>query len=290
MIKRLKEIWDNWQRTKLREQMYLVIFKSHTPMGKMFDVVLIIVIIISVLLVLLDSMPVISSEWHDQLLFMEWVVTIMFTIEYILRIISTPRPEKYAFSGYGIIDLLATLPTYISYFFPGAQSFLTIRILRTLRIFRILKMVRYVTEAEQLARALYRSRYKIFVFFLALIALVTIIGTVMYIVEGPEAGFYSIPISIYWAIVTMTTVGFGDITPLTPLGQAIAAFVMLLGYSIIAVPTGIVGVEFAREITYKRKRETCPRCNLLEHPARANYCMRCGERLGEAQPDDEKAV
>lgn len=266
-----------------------IIYEADTPMGKWFDLILIFVILISVLLVMLESVTEIDAQYHEILLACEWVVTIFFTIEYIARIICIRRPASYIFSFYGIIDFLSTIPLYLSYIIAGSQVFLAVRAFRLLRIFRILKLVQFIGEASQLKEALKASRAKIAVFIYVVLILSVILGTLMYLIESEEAGFTSIPRSIYWTIVTLTTVGYGDIAPQTNVGQFIATLVMILGYGIIAVPTGIVTVEFARHGNGSEKGEagdwvhintqSCPNCSVEGHRDDAKYCYQCGEPL-----------
>ena len=230
-----------------RARLYEIIEGTHTPMGKLFDIVLLVVILFSVIIVLLESVPRIDAQYHEFLNISEWVVTILFSIEYLTRIIIAKRPRQYVFSFFGIIDLLSTIPKYLSLFLIGSQYFTALRALRLLRIFRILKLVRYVRESNKLLRALKSSRTKIFIFVFFMLIVSVLLGTLMYLIEGPENGFNSIPHSIYWTIVTLTTVGYGDISPGTGFGQFIASLVMIIGYGIIAVPTGIVTAEFAKD-------------------------------------------
>ncbi len=254
-------------------------------MGKAFDIVLFALIIISVILVMLESVASIDVKYHRQLLAFEWIVTIFFTIEYIARVISIKKPLKYVFSFYGIIDFISTIPLYISYFFAGSQVLLAVRALRLLRIFRILKLVQYVGEASQLKKALKASRNKIAVFIYTVLILSIIMGTIMYWVESDASGFTSIPRSIYWAIVTLTTVGYGDIAPQTPLGQLIATVVMILGYGIIAVPTGIVTSEITKQGLEEQRNkihlntQCCPSCSAEGHRDDATHCYNCGSQL-----------
>ncbi len=266
----------NW-----KEKLHEVIYEADTPAGKAFDIALIIVILFSVILVMLESVASIDQQYHDQLLLMEWIVTVLFTVEYILRIICISRPKKYIFSFYGIIDLLSTIPLYLSYIFSGSQVFLALRALRLLRVFRILKLVQFIGESSTLVKALNKSRTKIAVFIYAVLILSIILGTLMYLIEGDEAGFTSIPRSIYWTIVTLTTVGYGDIAPETPLGQFIATIVMILGYGIIAVPTGIVTVEFSKERRdlVHLNTQSCKSCSTEGHRDDAVYCFHCGDKL-----------
>ena len=260
-----------------------IIYEADTPSGKFFDITLIILIVASILLVMLESISEFDAKYHNTLLIAEWVITIFFTLEYIARIISIRNPKKYIFSFYGIIDFLSTIPLYISYFLAGSQVLLTLRALRLLRIFRILKLVRFIGEASNLRRAIKASRAKITVFIYTVMILAVIMGTIMYLVEGDESGFSSIPKSIYWTIVTLTTVGYGDIVPQTGLGQTIATFIMILGYGIIAVPTGIVSAEFTRlnrgEI--HTNTQSCPACGSEGHQDNAVHCFKCGTILNE---------
>ncbi|MFI8603868.1 MULTISPECIES: ion transporter [Cellulophaga] len=272
-----------------KHKIHEVIYEADTPMGKGFDIILIILIIISVIIVMLESIKELDAKYHSILLAFEWIITIFFTIEYIARVVSIKKPLKYIFSFYGIIDLLSTIPLYISYILAGSQVLLAIRALRLLRVFRILKLVQFLGEASQLKSALKASRAKIIVFLFAVLIVSVLLGTLMYLVEGEDAGFTSIPISIYWTIVTLTTVGYGDIAPITPQGQFIATLIMLVGYGIIAVPTGIVTVEFgkqtkgnsnAKEGTYVHvNTQSCPSCSAEGHRDDASHCYNCGSKL-----------
>lgn len=265
-------------RTRWQARLYEVIFEHHTAAGRTFDLALIAAIALSVLAVMLESVAPIRSRHGTLLHGIEWFFTILFTVEYALRLICVDRPRRYATSFFGVIDLLAILPTYLSLFVPGAQFLVVIRTLRFLRIFRILKLVQYLSEANLLSRALWATRRKIFVFVLAVLTIVTILGALMYVIEGAERGFDSIPRSMYWAIVTLTTVGYGDISPQTNLGQAIAAFIMILGYGMIAVPTGIVTAELTSAQQAVGTR-ACPVCSAEGHTADAAFCRRCGTAL-----------
>lgn len=263
-------------------RLHEIIYEADTPKGKWFDIILFILIIISVILVMLESVKEIDLKYHDILFTLEWVITIFFTIEYIARIISIKKPFKYIFSTYGLIDFFSTIPLYISYIFAGSQVLLAVRALRLLRVFRILKLVQFLGEASQLKKALKASRTKIAVFIYAVLILSVIMGTVMYLVEDDAAGFTSIPRSIYWAIVTLTTVGYGDIAPQTSLGQLIATIVMILGYGIIAVPTGIVTAEFTKQGKNNKvhlNTQSCPSCAVENHQDDAVHCFKCGCRL-----------
>ncbi len=262
-----------------RSIIHEVIFEADTRVGKLFDIVLIISILLSVIVVMLDSIAAINKEYGNFLYILEWVFTVLFTIEYILRIISVGKPLKYAKSFFGVVDLLAILPTYFSLLFPGSQYFLVIRVLRLLRIFRVLKLVQYTVEARSLRQALKASKRKIIVFVFTVLILVVIFGALMYVIEGEENGFTSIPRSIYWAIVTLTTVGYGDISPTTPLGQILAAIIMILGYGIIAVPTGIVTAEMAFAAGKNISTQACPDCSAEGHDSDAKYCKYCGVKL-----------
>lgn len=266
---------------RLRYRLHEIIFEADTPAGKLFDIVLILSIIASVVVVMLDSVAAFDARYGRLFFFLEWIFTLLFTIEYLLRLSCIGRPAKYAKSFYGIVDLLSILPSYVSLFLPSGKYLLVIRILRLLRVFRILKLVQYVGESNYLQRALWASRRKITVFLLSVFLLMVIFGSVMYIVEGAENGFTSIPRSIYWAIVTMTTVGYGDISPQTGLGQAIASFVMILGYGIIAIPTGIVTAELAYQQNVST--QACPECSAEGHDVDATHCKFCGAELNPHQ-------
>ena len=272
---------ENHILTRSKKKLYIIIFESDTPAGKAFDVALIISILLSVVVVMLDSVKWINAALGPLLYGLEWLFTILFTIEYVLRIYCTRRPARYIFSFYGIVDLLAILPTYVSFFIPASRYFIVIRILRVLRIFRILKLVQYLSESRMLIQALYATRRKIIVFLFTVLTLVVVFGSLMYVVEGKENGFTSIPRSVYWAIVTLTTVGYGDISPKTNLGQTIAAFVMILGYAIIAVPTGIVTAELSYARVSQRMKIKCPECGRHGHDDKARYCKYCGAALSE---------
>ncbi len=258
----------------------IVIFEANTPAGKAFDVTLIVFIMISVLAVMLDSVDWIHEEYGDWLYAVEWFFTIAFTIEYAMRLWCIQNTWLYARSFYGIIDLICIIPTYISLWFTGTQYLLVIRVLRVLRIFRVLRMVRYVGEAELITQALVASRRKITVFICSVLALVVIFGSFMYLIEGGiNDEFGSIPESVYWAVTTMTTVGYGDITPTTTLGKTLATLIMIMGYGIIAVPTGIVTMELNEANRRRANTRTCPMCSAEGHPREATYCWRCGEHL-----------
>jgi voltage-gated potassium channel len=266
-----------------RARLHEIIFEADTPGGRAFDLLLIWSILLSVLAVMLDSVAPIRARHGALLVRLEWGFTILFTVEYVLRLSCIGRPRRYATSFYGVVDLLAIIPTYLSLVFPGSQYLLVIRILRVLRIFRVLKLVQYLDEANVMLRALRASRRKIAVFFFTVLTLVVVFGAVMYLIEGAEHGFDSIPRSLYWAIVTMTTVGYGDISPQTPVGQALAAVVMVLGFAIIAVPTGIVASEMTRAEGGGPRRpvstQVCPQCSLEGHDPDARFCKGCGARL-----------
>jgi len=266
-------------KSRWRFKIHEVIFEADTPAGKWFDVLLIVSILVSVVMVMLDSVNTIQKTYGQILLAGEWLFTILFTIEYLLRLLSVGRPLAYATSFFGVVDLLAILPTYLSIFIPGAQYFLIIRLLRVLRIFRILKLVQYLGEASLLMQALRASRRKIIVFLLVVLILVTIFGSLIYLIEDPKDGYTSIPKSIYWSIVTLTTVGYGDISPKTSLGQALSALIMIIGYGIIAVPTGIVTVELAQAFGRKVSTQACLECSAEGHDSDAKFCKYCGARL-----------
>jgi voltage-gated potassium channel len=264
--------------SRWRNRLHEIVFEADTAAGRAFDLTVITLILLSVMTVLLESVREIRATSGELLSAAEWFFTVVFTIEYALRLISVKKPLRYALSFYGLIDLLAILPSYISLFVPGTQYLLTIRILRLLRIFRILKLTAYLSEANIITSALKASRRKIMVFLLAILALVTIIGTAIYVIEGEENGFTSIPTSIYWAIVTLTTVGYGDLAPKTPLGKVLASLVMIAGYAIIAVPTGIVTAELSRTAR-EASGQVCPDCHREGHDADAVYCKFCGAKL-----------
>jgi voltage-gated potassium channel len=264
---------------KWRQILFEIIFEAETPAGKWFDIVLIICISLSVLTVMLDSVSSVRARYGQFLYAVEWFFTILFTVEYILRLLCVRKPTRYAVSFFGIIDLLAILPTYTSLLIFGSRHLSVIRILRVLRIFRVLKLGHHTKEAALLRKALYASRRKILVFLFVVLTLVVIIGSVIYIIEGEENGFTSIPRSVYWAVVTLTTVGYGDISPSTAPGQFLAALVMILGYSIIAVPTGIVTVELSQAYTDKSTSQACPSCSAEGHDKDAEYCKFCGAKL-----------
>jgi len=265
---------QHW-RSKLHE----VIFEADTFAGRLFDLILILSIGLSVLAVVLDSVASVHYRWGRQLYLAEWAFTILFTIEYILRIISVKQPSRYIFSFFGLVDLLAIVPTYISVIFPGSQYLLVIRILRVLRIFRVLKLATYLSEAKLLTTALRHSRRKITVFLFTVVTMVVILGSLMYMIEGERSGFTSIPQSVYWAIVTLTTVGYGDISPITPVGKTLAAVIMIMGYGIIAVPTGIVTVELSRAAVVGVSARACESCGRDGHDADAVFCKHCGAKL-----------
>lgn len=263
-----------------RRRLYIIIFESDTPGGKAFDVVLLVLILLSILTVILESVASIQAAYGAELYMLEWFFTICFTAEYVLRIISAGYPWRYIFSFFGLVDLLSVLPSYLSLLYSGTRFLLVIRGLRLLRIFRVLKLTRYLGEAETLQMALRNSVYKIIVFIGAVLVVVVIIGAMMYMVEGPENGFTDIPTSIYWAIVTITTVGFGDITPLTPAGKFLASLLMLLGYGIIAVPTGIVSAELTKaDRAQYPSVSACARCKPEDHAPDAGFCRFCGATL-----------
>ena len=262
-----------------KEELYTIIFRTDTKASKAFDLILLISIILSVLIVFLDSVSSIHRDYGTYLLAGEWVFTILFTIEYIFRIYASRKPLRYIFSFYGFIDLLAILPTYLSLLFTGSQYLIVIRIFRLLRIFRILKLDRYIGASSILFESLKSARHKIVVFLSFVIALVVIMGALMYLIEGPENGFTSIPESIYWAIVTLTTVGYGDISPNTFFGKVVASLVMIMGYSIIAVPTGIITAELSHRKLKEKRQKICPECDQSGHIKNAKYCMNCGALL-----------
>jgi len=265
-----------------KSKIHEVIYEADTPAGKLFDVVLLILILASILLVMLESVNEFATQHATLLNTSEGIITGLFTAEYFARIISIKKPTKYIFSFYGIIDFLSTIPMYLSFFIVGSQSLIALRALRLMRIFRVLKLARYIGESNNIMRALNASKIKIGVFIMFILILCTILGSIMYLVESEQgSGFTSIPRSIYWAIVTLTTVGYGDIAPLTALGQAIASIIMILGYGIIAVPTGIVTAEFATmdKGNVHLNTQSCPNCSAEGHRNNAEFCFKCGENL-----------
>lgn len=271
-----------------RSKLHEIIYEADTPMGKLFDVVLLILILVSIVLVMLESVSEFDAKYHEILYVGEWIITIFFSIEYIARIITVKKPRAYIFSFYGIIDFLSTIPLYLSLLFAGSSFLLSVRALRLLRVFRILKITRYIGEASKLRKALLNSKAKILVFLFAVLVIAIIAGTLMYIIEGPEHGFKSIPISVYWCIVTLTTVGFGDIAPSTPLGQLLATVIMILGYGIIAVPTGIVSAEYTKSMDKPDamgkdyvhvNTQACPNCGAQRHRDDSKFCHKCGKEL-----------
>lgn len=265
---------------RLRHKLHEIIYEADTPFGKLFDLILLLLILLSIVAVMLESVASIHLLYGKELAIIEWIITIFFSLEYIGRIIAVKKPLKYIFSFYGIIDLLATLPAYIDLIFPGWHFLVSLRAIRLLRVFRILKLVHFVGASNQLVTALKKSRLKIAVFLFSVIVLCIILGTIMYMIEGPENGFTSIPMSIYWTIVTLTTVGFGDITPVTPFGQFVSMVIMILGYGIIAVPTGLVTAEFmSKDRTVNENTQVCPNCSADHHRDGAKYCYHCGHTL-----------
>lgn len=263
----------------VRRRFHEVIYEADTPAGKLFDLVLMFLILLSITAVMLESVASIQSRYGYELSVVEWVITVFFTLEYIGRLIALDRPMKFVMSRNGIIDLLALLPGYIDLLFPGWHFLVSIRAIRLLRIFRVLKLVQFTGASDQLVQALARSRQKIVVFLFAVVVLCVILGTLMYLVEGHKGGgFSSIPMSVYWTIVTLTTVGFGDITPVTPLGQFLSMVIMILGYGIIVVPTGLVTAEYLNRETYGNT-QVCPACSADHHRDDAQFCYHCGASL-----------
>ena len=280
----------------LRERLNAIIFGTSTQAGRLFDEFLLVAILASLVVVMLDSVLEVHHQYKIVLFYLEWLFTGIFAIEYLLRLYCSPKPLRYAFSFYGLIDLVAVLPAILALFVTSAQYLMLIRVVRVLRVFRILKLTPYLTQANFLLVAMRGSQKKITVFFACIMILVIIFGGIMYLVEGPEHGFTSIPKGIYWAIVTLTTVGYGDISPQTPLGQAIASLVMIAGYSIIAVPTGIFTAEMANAMReeFSAGMDTtsheCPTCSKSNHQAEASFCCRCGSALYPANIGSEKTA
>lgn len=264
--------------TNWRKKIYTIIFEAETPKGKWFDVILLWAIFISVLVVILETIPTFHAEYFAAFYIVEWTFTILFSVEYFLRLLSVKKPWLYITSFMGIVDLLAVIPTYLSIFIVGSQYLMVIRIIRLVRIFRVFKLIHFLNEARKLRKALRDSIFKITVFIGVVIIIVLIFATLMFLIEGPENGFSSIPKSMYWTIVTITTVGYGDIAPQTVLGRSLASIIMLMGYAIIAVPTGIVTAQFARKHTSKDsvRVTACPNCSQEGHDSNAEYCKHCG--------------
>lgn len=280
--KQRRELGEN---RSFRDRMHEIIFEADTPTGKFFDIALLVLIVLSVIVVMMESSDGWPEGWTEVFVVLEWVFTLIFTIEYVLRLWVTIRPMKYVLSFYGIVDLLAILPTYLSIFFAGSQTIAVIRALRLLRVFRIFKLGKYLSEGDQLRRAMVASRNKIMVFLFVVTILVILIGSLMYLIEGgSNKGFSSIPKAVYWAIVTLTTVGYGDITPSTNIGQFLSAIVMIVGYAIIAVPTGIVTNEMlqaGKKTSTRTNTQVCRFCAQEGHDDDAVYCKHCGGRLNE---------
>lgn len=275
---------DKNRNPNIRQKLYEIIYEADTPAGKWFDVILLILILISIIVVMLETVESLHAKYGFYFNIAEWVITILFSIEYILRVWTIKKASAYIFSFYGIIDFLSTIPKYLSLIFAGANILIALRALRLLRVFRILKLSPFVGESQGLMKALKASRAKISVFLLAVLILTIILGTIMYLVEYQHgSGFDNIPKSMYWAIVTLTTVGYGDIAPVTPLGQFIASIIMILGYGILAVPTGIVSAEYSRHKEKKIHHNTqvCPHCHATGHHDNAKYCYACGLSLNE---------
>ena len=265
--------------TGWRAEAHEIIYEADTPAGKTFDVFLILAILASIVVVMLDSVAAFSDRYGSTLRTAEWVFTLLFTVEYVLRLICVGRPLRYARSFFGVVDLLAIIPTYVSLLLPGAQYLLVIRALRMLRVFRVLKLAHFLAEVEVMMRAIRASVRKILVFVYTVVTLVVILGSLMYLIEGPEHGFTSIPRGVYWAIVTLTTVGYGDISPQTPAGQTLASLIMIMGYGIIAVPTGIVTAEMTRATRRPVSGQACKQCSCEGHDTDAIHCKLCGAKL-----------
>jgi len=264
---------------RLRRRLHIIIFEADTPAGKVFDVTLLCAIALSIVAVMLESVTSVADRFGDELRLAEWVFTLLFTVEYGLRMLCVDRPSRYARSFFGIVDLLAILPSYLSLLIPGSQSLLVIRALRLLRIFRVFKLAPFLREANVILTALRSGSRKVVVFLGTLLILVVILGSAMYIIEGEEHGFDNIPLAMYWAVVTMTTVGYGDLTPQTPLGRLLSTLVMVIGYGIIAIPTGIVTSEIIQAGRNPVTTRHCPSCLTEGHEPEARYCKDCAKRL-----------
>lgn len=270
---------DQQPKNTLRHRLHEIIYEADTRAGKIFDVILLIAILTSIVLVMLESVDSFDVKYHTFLDVSEWIITILFSFEYIIRILSIKKPLKYIFSFYGIIDLLSTIPKYLSLILVGSHNLAALRALRLLRVFRILKVTRYIGASNRLLLAMRASKAKIGVFLFFIVIICIILGTIMYMIEGEANGFTSIPRSVYWAIVTLTTVGYGDIAPQTPIGQFIASIVMILGYAIIAIPTGIVTSEMTKADTIHTNTQSCPNCLKENHVDDAEFCYNCGNKL-----------
>lgn len=299
MAKYTKEAYageaGQYRDRSVKQRLFIIIFGTDTKVGQAFDVVLLVMIGLSVLAVMLESVPSIAEKYGAELQVAEWVFTIAFTLEYFARVWVVKHSRRYIFSFFGIIDFLAAIPTYLSLVIAGGQTIAILRVIRLLRVFRVLSMSKYVNEGALLLKSLRKSKQRILVFFLGVLILVILVGSAMYLIEGPPNGFDSIPHGIYWAVVTLTTVGFGDIYPHTFTGRFLASFLMLLGYSIIAIPTGIVGAEMFSMQAEKKSEElddtvrACPECNENTHVNEAVYCHNCGEKLPEEDPEEDRS-
>lgn len=267
----------------LRQKVYIIIYGSSTVAGRTFDLLLLGVILLSLVLIMMASITRFDNQYHTFFIVSEWIITIFFSIEYILRIISNKKPLSYIFSFYGLVDLLSLLPMYLSFFFPGSEVLGVIRSLRLLRLFAILDLIPFLSQSSHIKESLKASTNKIIVFVYFVIVMSIVLGTVMFIVEGRENGFTNIPNSIYWCIVTMTTVGYGDIAPVTPIGKFIASFIMIMGYGIIAVPTGIVTAEFSKNRRKDHIKNHCPRCKTYIYNEYANFCYNFGKKLVDGE-------
>ena len=267
------------KQSALKKRLHEIIFEADTPEGKAFDVVLIIMILLSVTVVVLDSVTAIHSKYAEILLALEWFFTIIFTIEYALRLFCLERPSRYARSFFGIVDIISIVPTYISILIPGVQALLIIRVLRLLRFFRVFKMARYVSESRFIISSLKASKQKIIVFLFTVLTIIIVVGALMHVVEGGRQGFENIPQGMYWAAVTLTTVGYGDVVPITALGKFFSVIIVIMGYGIIAVPTGIITVEMANQLRKQVSTQACPKCGKEGHEIDAKYCMKCGSNL-----------
>ena len=263
----------------LKQQLRSVIFGTETPAGKHFDITLMVCIVLSVILIFIDTIEHINSRYGDYISIAEWTFTVFFTVEYILRLYCSLNRLHYARSFFGVVDLVSILPSYLGLIFPGANVALALRVLRLFRVFRVLKLLRYLSDGNLLIKAMMQSSRKVFIFFFSVSLIIMVLSVVMYVVEGPNNGFTSIPKSMYWTVVTITTVGYGDITPQTPLGQGIAALTMLIGYSIIAIPTGILTAEISHEMVRTRDLRKCSNCGKKGHDNDAEYCNHCGSEL-----------
>lgn len=281
LAKKLRDLVNSPGHRQFKKKVHVALFETNTAVGRMFDIIILGMIILSIVIVIFETVPSIQQQYRSALIFLEWVLTIAFTAEYILRIYTANFRWRYIKSFYGIVDLISVIPTYLGLFIVGSHSMSIVRALRLLRVFRIFKLTKYLSQGEMIVSALKESRTKISIFMFFIMLMVCIFGSLMYIIEGnANSGFDSIPRGIYWAIVTLTTVGYGDISPTTTLGQLMASIIMISGYAVLAVPTGIVSAEMVKVVEDNKPSIECTRCGEPDNVEHARYCLRCGERLG----------